>query len=270
MTIRKDGIIIYKDENNIVYEASISKFTDEIKSELQKYELQKFTVDSSDCVDDFSVIAKMNSLTDLCIKSDYKTFDISFVNNLKKLKNFGAGKFTGSLANENLAHLGYTWHKKSDISRCSNLESVSISSCSDINLFLFQISKLIKLQKLEFFRISASDFPKTDEGTSVNHLEFTYCPKLEHLEELPSNFPKLTKLKFDHCKNIKDYSPLAKLNDLEELVILESASITDLSFLKEIKNLSLLKVGKTKITAKNAEILDEIPAKVDLLFTGLK
>ena len=90
------------------------------------------------------------------------------------------------------------------------------------------------------------------------------------MEELPSNFPNLTKLKFDHCKNIKNYSPLSKLNDLEELVILESAPITDLSFLKNMKNLSLLKIGKTKITAKNVEILDEIPANVDLLFLGIK
>ena len=90
------------------------------------------------------------------------------------------------------------------------------------------------------------------------------------MEELPSNFPNLTKLKFDHCKNIKNYSPLSKLNDLEELVILESAPITDLSFLKELPKLSLLRILKTKITASNVEILDEIPAKVDLLFTGIK
>ncbi|MCR5313406.1 MAG: hypothetical protein K6E54_07170 [Bacteroidaceae bacterium] len=60
------------------------------------------------------------------------------------------------------------------------------------------------------------------------------------------------------------------MKNLEKLIILESAPIADLSFLKELKKLSLLKVGKTKITAKNVEILDEIPAKVDLLFTGLK
>ena len=270
MTIRKNGIIIYADKNNVVYEASISRFTDEIKSELQQYELQKLTVDSSACIDDFSIIAKINSLTSLCIRTDYKTIEISFVNEMKNLKYLGIGKFTGVLTNQNLVHVGYVWHKKSDISQCSNIESVSISNCSDTKTFISQIVQLKKLCKLDFFRISISSFPKSDEGTTVEELEFSYCPKLEELEELPSNFPNVTKLKFDHCKNIKDFSPLAKLRNLEELVILESASITDLAFLKELPKLSLLRILKTKITAKNVDILDEISAKVDLLFTGIK
>ena len=121
-----------------------------------------------------------------------------------------------------------------------------------------------------FWRISSPTFPKTESGTPVTWAEFMYCPKIIDLEELPSNFPNLTHLKFDHCKNIQDYSQLAKLKDLEEVTILESASIADLSFLAEMKKLSLVKIGKTKITAKNVEILDEITAKVDLLFTGIK
>ena len=270
MTIRKNGIIIYADKNNVVYEASINRFTDEIKSELQHYELQKLTVDSSDCIDDFSIIAKINSLTSLCIRTDYKTIEISFANEMKNLKYLGIGKFTGVLTNKNLVQIGYIWHKKSDISQCSNIESVSISNCADTKTFISQIAQLKKLCKLDFFRISISSFSKSDEGTTVEELEFSYCPKLEDLEELPSNFPNVTKLKFDHCKNIQDYSHLAKLKTLEELVILESAPITDLSFLKELPKLSLLRILKTKITASNVEILDEIPAKVDLLFTGIK
>ncbi|MCR5612978.1 hypothetical protein, partial [Treponema sp.] len=93
--------------------------------------------------------------------------------------------------------------------------------------------------------------------------------RLLDLENFPSNFPNLTHLQFNHCKNIQDYSSLARLKDLEELIIIESAPITDLSFLKEMKKLSSLKIFKTKITAKNVEILDEISAKVELLFTGI-
>ncbi|MGN0739980.1 MAG: hypothetical protein ACI4LX_07395 [Treponema sp.] len=270
MIIKKDGIIIYTDENNIVYEVSISKFTNEIKSELQQYQLRKLTIDSSDCIDDFSIIAKINSLTSLYIRTDYKIIEISFANELKNLKYLGIGKFKGVLNNKNLVHIAYTWHKKSDISYCSNIERVSISNCTEIFPFISQISQLKKLCKLEFFKISSSSFPKSEEGTTVEELEFSYCPKLTDLEALPSIFQNVTKLRLDHCKNIIDYTPLSKFENLQELSILESSPITDLSFLKEIKNLSLLKVGKTKISAKNVWILDEIPARVDLLFTGLK
>ena len=101
-------------------------------------------------------------------------------------------------------------------------------------------------------------------------LEFSYSPKLEDLSELSANFPQIKKFQFDHCKNIKDYTPLSKLENLQESVILESAPITYLSFLRDLKNLSLLKIGKTKILAGNLEILEGIPAKVNLFFTGVK
>ncbi len=270
MKIKRDGITTYTDENNAVYEASINKFNSEIKSELQQYKLQKLCIDSSDCIDDFSAIAKMTSLTNICIRSDYKTFDVSFANELRNLKSFYSGKFTGNLCNKSINHVGYTWHKKSDISQCLNIESISISNCSDMNLFISQICKLKKLTKLDFLRISNSSFSEANVETTVEELEFSYCPKLMNLNGLSSIFPHTTKLKLDHCKNIQNYSPIAKLKNLQNLVIVESVPIADLSFLKEMENLSELRIGKTKITAENVEILNEIPAKVDLLFTGIK
>ncbi|MCR5612550.1 leucine-rich repeat domain-containing protein, partial [Treponema sp.] len=106
-----------------------------------------------------------------------------------------------------------------------------------------------------------------NEELPVNHLEFIRCPKLEDLEEFPSKFPNLTYLKFDHCKNIKDYSPLAKLKNLEELHIFESAPIADFSFLREMEKLSSVRIFKTKVIASDTTILDEIPAKVELCLT---
>lgn len=58
--------------------------------------------------------------------------------------------------------------------------------------------------------------------------------------------------------------------NLEELFIADSAPIADLSFLKKMKKLSSLRILKTKITAENIEILDEIPANVDLFRVGIK
>lgn len=271
MIIDKEGLRLYSSEKNKIHAASIWKFSDDTKDELMHYELQELTIDSNDCIENFSVFKEIKTLLRLYIRYDYKKIiDISFVNDLPNLKDLGVPRFAGKITNKNIIELGYKWYKKSDISQCINVEKLDVHNCGDIESFMQQIADFPKLNKLFFSRMSANFFPKNKFCTPVKELEFSYCSKLEDISELSSNFPNVTHLKFDHCKNIQNYSPLAKLHNLQELVILDSALITDLAFLKELKNLSLLKVGKTKITAKNVEVLNEIPAKIDLLFTGLK
>ncbi len=270
--IDKAGLRCYLNEDNKMVEVSINEYTDVERAILEENanDIKDIFYNSYLSPVDFSMIAKMNNLEDLNIDARYKVFDISFANELQNLKSLQIGKFTGSLNNNSLTGVAYKWHKKSDISKSSNLERVSIFNCADTEAFMRQIKELKKLRKMMIWKISSTSFPKTDTGTPVTWLEFYYCPRLLDLENFPSNFPNLTHLQFNHCKNIQDYSSLERLKDLEELIIIESAPITDLSFLKEMKKLSSLKIFKTKITANNIKILDEIPTKVDLLFTGIK
>ena len=269
--IDKDGLRCYISEDNKMVKVSIWEYADVEKSILEENanDIKEIFYGSPVCPIDFEMIVKMKNLERLNIYNKYKVVDISFANELKNLKGLDIGKFTGSLNNKNLMGLAYKWHKKSDISQCTNIEGLCITSCSDTELFMSQIKEMKKLKKMAFWRIISPSFPKAEIGLPVNHLEFVYGAKLKDLEELPSNFPNLTHLEFDHCKNIQDYSPLARLKNLEELIIHESAPFTDLSFLKEMKKLSSLRIFKTKIIAKNIQILDEIHANVDLLFTGI-
>lgn len=270
--IKKEGLRCYLNEKNKMVKVDIYEYTEVEKDILEQNQndIKEIYYGSPLCFVDFSMIAKMKNLEFLHIDDRYKVFDITFANELKKLKCLGAGKFTGCLDNKNIKTVSYKWHKKSDISKSENIEAVGVFNCADMELFMSQIKELKKLRRMGFWRISSPAFPKTESGTPVTWLEFMYCPKIIDLEELSSNFPNLTHLSFDHCKNIQDYSPLARLKELEELIILESAPIADLSFLTEMKKLSLLKTFKTKITAKNVEVLDEIPAKLDLFLTGIK
>lgn len=270
MIIDKDGIRCYTDENNNIVETGIMNFTEEAKNILQKNhnKIKVIYYESPDCFVDYQLLTEIKNLEILRMDVRHKVFDVTFANDLKKLKGFSSGKFTGSLILPTLKRIGYTWHKKSDISQCKNIDFIWVANCSDMELFISQVAKLKKLYELKFSSLSSSTFPKSDEGTTVKELEFTYCPKLENIEELASNFPDVTKLKFDHCRNIQDYSPLNKLEKLQELYIFESAPITDLSFLENMKNLKLIKILKTKITAKNISFLDLIP-KADLLMTGI-
>lgn len=256
---------------NKIYEASISSFSEQIENELVKYELKKLTVDSTDCVNDFSFITKFDKLTELEIRLDYKKkIDISFVNQLNKLKVLGCPKFNGNLKNTRLVDLAYKWSDKSNISECHNLENIRVDNCSDLNELLKQIDNLSKVKQLELWRLSEKVFNFIETNNNIESVKFAYCFKIEDLLNIDICFPNVTKVSFDHCKNIRNYAPLKNLKNLQELVILESAPIADLFFLTEMKKLSLLKIGKTKITAKNVEVLDEIPAKTDLLFTGIK
>ena len=269
--IKKSGLACYYNEENKMVKVTINEYTDVERAILEENanDIKDIFYNSYLCPVDFSMISRMKSLEDLNIDARYKVLDIAFANELPNLKSIQIGKFTGSLNNNSLGGVVYKWHKKSDISKCTNLEGVGIFNCADMEAFMSQIKQLKKLKRMMFWKISSPTFPKTDTGTPVTWLEFYYCPKLLELENFPSNFPNLTHLQFNHCKNIQDYSSLARLKDLEELIITDSAPIADLSFLNEMKNLASLKIFKTKITAKNVEILDEISAKVELLFTGI-
>ena len=270
--VNKGGINCYLNKDNKIERVDIYEYTETEKNILEENanDIKDIFYDSYICPVDISMLSKMKNLESLNIYNKNKVIDISFANELKNLQGLQVEKFTGSLNNKTLVSVAYKWHKKSDISQSSNIEGIGIFNCADIEAFMFQIKELKKLKKMMFWRISSTSFPKTDTGTPVTWLEFYYCPRLLDLENFPSNFPNLTHLQFNHCKNIQDYSSLERLKDLEELIIIESAPITDLSFLKEMKKLSSLKIFKTKITANNIKILDEIPTKVDLLFTGIK
>lgn len=270
MIIDNDGIRCYTDKNNKIVEVGIMNFTTEAKSILERNlkNIKKIYYESPDCFVDFSLLREMENLEEFQMDVRHKTFDVASINLIPKLKEFGSGKFTGELNIETLKRIGYTWHKKSDVSLCLNIEFLFVSNCSDMEIFMPQISKLKKLDTLKFFRISSSSFSKTKVETVVTNLYFSYCPKLEDLNGLSESFGNVTKLEFDHCKNIQDYLPIGKLEKLQELYIYDSGPITDLSFIKNMKNLKLLKIYKTKITDKNIQLLNLIP-EVDLLFTGI-
>ncbi len=256
--IDKNGIRCYTDENNKVVQAGIMEFTEEAKNILSKNETKRIYVESPYCNVDFQLLEKMTNLEILKIHVDSKIFDISFVNKLKKLTGLGVGKFTGTLSHKGIKAMGYKWHKETDVSQCSNLDFLAVLNCSDMELFMRQIIQLKKLSAIRFFRMASSSFPPDKECTNVKELEFLYCSRIEDLSNIGTCFPNVTKVTFENCKNIQDYSPLAKLKDLEELVIAESAPIADLSFLTEMKKLKTLRIVQNKILSTDFSPLESI------------
>ena len=268
MLIEKDGLRLYTDNTNKISEASITGFTDKIKTELQLYDLKRLTVDSTDCIDDFSVIARLRTLSSLTIRFDYKTIDISFVNEMPNLKELGCPKFTGSITNKNITSIGYKWHKKSDISQCTNLESVDVHNCGDLVCFFNQICNLQFLKKLSFFRLIETSFPLSKLNTDIKELHLSYCSKLQSLDNIGRDLPKITKMTIENCKNFCNYESLSEFENLQELNIFDSTPISDVSFLANLKNLTHIKIGKTKITAENRDLLKNVK-NVDVCMVGI-
>ena len=268
MLIEKSGLRLYTDTTNKISEASITNFSNEIKAELQSYNLKKLTVDSTDCIDDFSVIASLRTLSSLIIRFDYKTIDISFVNEMPNLKELGSPKFIGSITNKNITSIGYKWSKKNDISQCSNLQSIDVHNCSDLASFFQQIGNLQFLKKLSFFKLSAPSISIGRLNTNIEELNLSYCSKLKTLDNIGKNLPKVTKMTIENCKHLCSYEALSEFKNLQNLNIFDSSPISDLLFLANLKNLTHIKIGKTQITAENKDLLNNIK-NVDLCMTGI-
>ena len=94
-------------------------------------------------------------------------------------------------------------------------------------------------------------------------MHLSYCSKLQSLDNIGRDLPKITKMTIENCKNFCSYESLSEFENLQELNIFDSTPISDVSFLANLKNLTHIKIGKTKITAENRDLLKNVK-NVDL------
>ena len=90
---------------------------------------------------------------------------------MPNLKELGSPKFIGSITNKNITSIGYKWSKKSDISQCSNLQSIDVHNCSDLASFFQQIGNLQFLKKLSFFKFAKNNKSEIGDESKI----FKFC-----------------------------------------------------------------------------------------------
>jgi hypothetical protein len=78
-------------------------------------------------------------------------------------------------------------------------------------------------------------------------LELAYAPKLVNLEGLTAHTSALRKLELCRCKNIQSWAPLINLHKLSHLDIEGCSDIPSISFMKNLENLSYVRVSDTNI-----------------------
>ena len=153
--IDKNGIRCFLDSNGKIYKADIMEFTSDVKNTLEQNQIKEIYYENPDCFVDRDLLIKMSELEYLQLDVRAKPIEATFANKIKKLKRFGAGKITGCLDSSTIERIGYTWHKKSDISKSTNINYIWVANCSDIELFMSQITKLKNLKQIIFFKISS-------------------------------------------------------------------------------------------------------------------
>ena len=109
------------------------------------------------------------------------------------------------------------------------------------------VSKTLKafdFSELKELDICQSPIHSLDGIETAHHLQklcLSYCRSLENLAALADIGETLTSLEIESCGKIKDFSWLQRLPNLENLVLFGSNSISDLSFLKNMKKLKSLR-----------------------------
>ncbi|MBR4005112.1 MAG: leucine-rich repeat domain-containing protein [Treponema sp.] len=112
-----------------------------------------------------------------------------------------------------------------------------------------------ELPDVEAITLSFGDMPDCHDFCrllKLRKLRMVYLKKLSDLHGIEVLGPTLKSLWFETGagKNIKDWSPLSALTELEELVIGNNSVISDLHFLEPMKKLNNLRI----VGAKSSKI----------------
>ncbi|MBP5443102.1 MAG: leucine-rich repeat domain-containing protein [Treponema sp.] len=134
-----------------------------------------------------------------------------------------------------------------------NQKTVSVHGCKDYASFWRQMSELPDVEKINLYFGTMPDCHDFCRLPKLRELRMCYLKKLSDLHGIEVLGDTLKSLWFETGagKNIKDWSPLSALTELEELVIGNNSVIADLHFLEPMKKLNNLRIVGVKITAED-------------------
>lgn len=136
-----------------------------------------------------------------------------------------------------------------------HLESLSLSDNGTIQDFDF----LNELTQLYFLKLAApglSDLSFVENMPELSSLYIGVATNITDISPLLARADTLRNLDLSYNPNIKDFAPLAKLPNLEDVTI-SFCDISDISYLSELENLSYLIIGGNQI--KSLEPIAKLP-----------
>lgn len=148
-------------------------------------------------------------------------------------------------------------------------DTVLVARCKDYPSFWAEMKNHPCVKKMHLQFGTMPDCSAFCELANLEELRLLYLKKLSDISGIAALKKTLKHLWFETGagKTIADWSPLAQLTELEELVISNNAVISDLHFLEPLKKLKNLRLVGVKITAEDLSPLKNIP-EVAFYHTG--
>lgn len=194
---------------------------------------------------DLNFLNQIPALTTLFILED--GLDLQPVNNLRLLKNFICNrKSKGKVDLENLTsliHLSVNASNVTSLEKTFRLENLHYEHEKNDYIPTLHLNK--ELKKLSIFFSKIKSLVGIENNHQLKKIELHKLDQLSSLEGLTDDHEQLKYLEIFNCKSLIDISQLSQLTALETLYLQRIPPLKDLSFLKNLANLSTLVIGTT-------------------------
>lgn len=175
---------------------------------------------------DYSPLYDMEHLRQISCRTVYGD-----CNQFKTFIDFSKIPTLESIAVEERGHIGYEKVNSLQVLWMSN--NKSCKNCENI-------SNSIKLQELTLFQCGIQSLKGIEKHPELRSITLYNNRSLYDISQLEYIAPSLVELVVDGCAQIKDFTVLEKLPNIEYLQLTGSNSIPNLSFLSTMKKLKVL------------------------------
>lgn len=131
-----------------------------------------------------------------------------------------------------------------NLEKCTQLKELRIWKYKKNNLI--ELSGLANLNSIAITQSSLVSLDGCNRMNGLEQVELNYMSKLEDLNQLAELVDTLKVLRIESCKKI-DFDFLHRLKNLEKLSLIDSGSIPNLSFVKNLPKLKFLVFSKTNV-----------------------
>ncbi|MFB9275602.1 hypothetical protein [Cohnella cellulosilytica] len=131
-----------------------------------------------------------------------------------------------------------------NLEKCTQLKELRIWKYKKNNLI--ELSDLTNLSSIAITQSSLVSLDGCNRMNGLEQVELNYMSKLEDLSQLAELVDTLKVLRIESCKKI-DFDFLHRLKNLEKLSLIDSGSIPNLSFVKNLPKLKFLVFSKTNV-----------------------
>jgi len=240
------GFILTEESKNS-FSCNCINWNNCILDELKNIQPRKLCFEQSCQIVDFNFLNDFPRVEEINISLEHQKINIEPFNSLKSLKKLGVPAFTGIFSNPSVSSFSYSWENDCKFSMdLENLNEISIYHCNQFQTCLSEIRKLQKVHKLVLFHSNLDVIDNFSKFENVSEISFQFC-KISSLSRVVKIFPNCKSWVLENTKGFDDYFGLKQLRDLENLEIISSSILKDLSFVSEIHSLKKLKVISTKI-----------------------